>query len=178
MEEKKKKRYSDREKKYCMNFQGYLGLLLIASPGGKEESAQQSSTGASAIGSVINHDRDTPAAPPSHSLFTLTHTSPSSPPFLALYLNERGEGSLKAVRRRTQDAALLPAFGVAGAGAEGECRGSFPYSLSRRFLFPFLHCGALIKAGGAATGPLNGPGAPLKRTDISVALKRTRFLSS
>lgn len=87
-----------------MNFQGYLGLLLIASPGGKEESAQQSSTGASAIGSVINHDRDTPAAPPSHSLFTLTHTSPSSPPFLALYLNERGEGSLKAVRRRTRDA--------------------------------------------------------------------------
>lgn len=75
---------------------------------GRAERSTESSTGASAIGSVINHDRDTLAAPclpppPTHSLFTLTHTSPSFPffPFLALYLNERCEGarSSKAVWR-------------------------------------------------------------------------------
>lgn len=50
-------------KKILHEFSGLSWSMLIALPGGKEESAQQSSTGASAIGSVINHDRDTPAAP-------------------------------------------------------------------------------------------------------------------
>lgn len=80
---RRKKKDIQIGKKILHEFSGLSWSMLIASVGGKEESAQQSSTGASAIGSVINHDRDTPAAPrllpptlsslwltpPPHSLF-------------------------------------------------------------------------------------------------------------
>lgn len=116
---------------------------------------------AAMLASIINHNQD---------------KNPPSLPLLSHSPDQRTDTLFKDLsQRQRQDIGLLRAFGVAGVGARGG-QGHFHMHLTVLPL-SFLHCGALIKAGGAAIAP-KWPWSAFETLRQHVALKRTCFLSS